>query len=195
MIIPPEFDMVLFGNSFPNRSVVTDALISVEPQMPYKDHPFHTCSSSQFYYMGTPNNTFTVSFYQGRREWISAFVITSTKEYSIRPTEITLEVKNPEDSNWIQVTRVANMIWWKNGLAKVIYVDLKKPYYQYRFRNITSIANNTEWCIQSLDLIQSSLTSQYFVSGLSSIELLVNDYPDTVLFPLSPLYSNFVLRN
>lgn len=190
-----EFDMVLFGNSFPNRSVVTDALISVEPQMPYKDHPFHTCSSSQFYYMGTPNNTFTISFYQGRREWISAFVITSTKEYSIRPTEITLEVKNPEDSNWIQVTRVVNMIWWKNGLAKVIYVDLKKPYYQYRFRNInTSIANNTEWRIQSLDLIQSSLTSQYLCLDYPPLSFLFNDYPDTVLFPLSPLYSNFVLE-
>lgn len=122
-------------------------------------------------------------------------MITSTKEYSFRPTEITLEVKNPEDSNWIQVTRVANMIWWKNGLAKVIYVDLKKPYYQYRFRNInTSIANNTEWCIQSLDLIQSSLTSQYLCLDYPPLSFLFNDYPDTVLFPLSPLYSNFVLE-
>ena len=188
----PEFDMIVFGNSFPYRSVVSDAVISVQPRMPHEDHPFNSCSLSLFSYSGTPNNTFTITFHNGRREWISAFVITSSKDSGNEPNDITLEVKNQEDANWTEVTRITNMIWWEKGQSKTIYLNLKIPYYQYRFRNVySSTYNNTDWSIQSIDLIQSVIISHSLYLQYPPFSILYNDYPDAVLYPVTPLYSGF----
>ena len=188
-----EFDMIVFGNSFPYRSVTPDAVISVDPRMPHDDHPFNSCSSSLFYYNGVPNNTFTLSFRRGRREWVSAFVITSSKDSINEPKEITLEVKNPEDPDWIQVARITNMVWWKKGQSKTVYLNLNKPYYMYRFRNINhSNTNNTEWSIQSLNLIQSMIASHALYLSYPPLNALYSDYSASVIYPLSPLYSMFL---
>ena len=101
----------------------------------------------------TPN-TWTLTFNDDRREWLSSVLIhpnsTQNADY---PTEFVLKARNAESEAWTTLKTVTGMMWRSGEQFKKLWLETTTPYNQYQFENFASgNPNHCEWEFGTLDL-------------------------------------------
>ena len=173
--VDSTFDAVLglMGNNEYSR--VFDYTTSTSGSLFTTGDPFAHCYYNSIYGYFCNTNSFTISFNNDRREWISSVLIQSSYTEAIEYVrQFKVYGKNQADSDWILLGDFTNLGWSLIGQTKKIWLKNNKSYNQYKFENFGSGISDCDWRVNRIDMYSDSMNVDVSDLSYPTVPAIVN---------------------